>query len=195
MRFKLQPSKELRDRGVQHKRIEQIDVIDQKKAGARRVKSPRPPCTTTFRTREFQNAAAEHELRAIVSCGGRRRLQAISKKATHRKEIQCGYEPVKRAASDGPGALQAPFGGRGCGGGSRSTGRSPSPFIPIISQRPGKHASSDSTLRVNTSTVHDNVHRFFEVEFDLRFAVRLALTQRRCQLCEPSARVGKFRTG
>ena len=65
MRFKLEPAKKLRDRGVQHKRIEQIDVIDQEETGARRIEARRP-VDNKFGAREFHCDAAEHSLRTVV---------------------------------------------------------------------------------------------------------------------------------
>ena len=89
MRLQFQTPEKLRDRGIQHERIEEIDVIDDQETGARGIEAWRMP-HNELRARQLHRDAAEHALCSIVLAGIYENPEYEQKRA-YRKE-KCGAE-------------------------------------------------------------------------------------------------------
>src|SRR6202035_3246417 len=96
MRFKLQAAEELRNRGVEHERVEQIDVIDKEEAGALRIKSRSAPHDQLC-PRELHCDSTKHTLCAVVLARIDENAEQ-HKESAHGKEKSRAQQPVIRAS-------------------------------------------------------------------------------------------------
>ena len=180
MRFEFQAAEKLWDGGVEHKRIEQIDVIDQKKTStmgieARRASHDKPAPASFMVTRQSRRCAPSF-LRGSMKIASR--IIKLHNGKKNAAESNQWY--VLRAIAQA--RRKSPLAGSLSLAGAELTlaVRFRRSYHHV--QRAGQHLQR-STSRVKYFAIHDHIHGFPNPN-SIRFAVRREA--RRCRMCEPS---------